>query len=78
MPHHHHILGATMGDDGLEAWYYTLVSEQDFLVQVQGFFCSVGWEFESFSQTCSSELEALCPLEGDPGHLPLYWSFVYL
>ena len=78
MPHHHRVLGVTMGDDGLETWYYTLVGERDFLIQVQGVFCSVGRELESFSQTCSSKLEALCPLEGDPGCVPLHWGFVYL
>ena len=34
-------------------------------------------EFESFSQACSSNLETLRPLEGDPGCLPLRRSFVY-
>ena len=78
VPHHHHVLGMTTGNDGLETWYCTLVGEQDLLVQVQGVLCSVGWEFESFSQACSSKLETLCPLKGDPGCLPLQWSFVYL
>ena len=31
-----------MGNDGLETWYRTLVSEQDLFVQVQGVLCSVG------------------------------------
>ena len=69
--HHHRVLGMTMGDNGLETWYRTLVSEQDLLVQVQGVLCSVGREFESFSQACLSKLETLHPLEGDPGCLPL-------
>ena len=68
----------TMGDDGLETWYHTLVSEQDLFIQVQGVLCSVGREFESFSQAFSSKLETLCPLEGDPGCLPLRWGFLYL
>ena len=67
-----------MGDDGLETWYRTLVGEQDLLVQVQGVLCSVGREFESFSQACSSKLETLRPLEGDPGCLSLRFSFVHL
>ena len=71
VPHHHHVLGTTMGDDGLETWYRTLVSEQDLLIQVQGVLCSVGREFESFSQACSSKLETLHPLEGNPGCLSL-------
>ena len=71
VPRHHRVLGMTMGNDGLETWYCTLVGEQDLLVQVQGVLCSVGWEFESFSQACSLKLETLHPLEGDPGCLPL-------
>ena len=71
VPHHHRVLGTAMGNDGLETWYHTLVGEQDLLIQVQGVLCSVGREFESFSQACSSKLETLCPLEGDPGCLPL-------
>ena len=78
VPHHHRVLGKTMGDDGLETWYRTLVGEQDLLVQVQGVLCSVGQEFESFSQACSSKLETLRPLKGDPGCLSLQWGFVYL
>ena len=42
VPHHHCILGTTMGNDGLETWNHTLVGEQDLLVQVQGVLCSVG------------------------------------
>ena len=78
VPYHHRVLGTTMGNNGLETQYRTLVGEQDLLVQVQGVLCSVGWEFESFSQACSSKLETLHPLEGDPGCLPLRWGLVYL
>ena len=67
---------------GTQMWcplcHRTLVGEQDLLIQVQGVLCSVGRECESFSQACSSKLETLHPLEGDPGCLPLWWSFVYL
>ena len=71
VPHYHRVLGTTMGNNGLETWYRTLVGEQDLLVQVQGVLCSVGQEFESFSQACSSKLETLRPLEGNPACLPL-------
>ena len=34
VPHHHCTLSTAMGNDGLEAWYRTFVSEQDLLVKV--------------------------------------------
>ena len=34
VPHHHCTLSMAMGDDGLEDWYRTFVSEQDLLAKV--------------------------------------------
>ena len=62
---HHGTLSTAMSNDRLEAWYRTFVGKQELLVQIQGVFCSVSRKLEPFSQACSSELEALCPLKGN-------------